>query len=154
MTSREFLTHSAEETIQLGRALASQLREPVLVLLFGELGAGKTTLTKGIVSGLGAAREEDVTSPSFTLVHAFRNRCKVFHVDLFRVVTLHDLETLGLEDLLDSPAIVLVEWPERLALRTDWPIVQVYLEHSEGDSRRIRIADPAGALRGQPEDAR
>jgi tRNA A37 threonylcarbamoyladenosine biosynthesis protein TsaE len=75
-------------------------------------------------------------------------------VDLFRVVTLHDLETLGLEDLLDSPAIVLVEWPERLALRTDWPIVQVYLEHSEGDSRRIRIADPAGALRGQPEDAR
>jgi tRNA threonylcarbamoyladenosine biosynthesis protein TsaE len=143
MPSREFLTQSSEETIRLGRELAAQLRPPVLVCLDGELGAGKTTLAKGIISGLGVAREEDVTSPTFTLVHAFRNAVKVFHVDLYRVADRHDLETLGLEDLFTEPAIVLVEWPDRLALHTDWPIVQVHLEHGEGDSRRICITDPA-----------
>jgi tRNA threonylcarbamoyladenosine biosynthesis protein TsaE len=143
MPSREFLTHSSEETIRLGRELATELRPPVLVCLDGELGAGKTTLAKGIISGLGVAREEDVTSPTFTLVHVFRNGVKVFHVDLYRVSDRHDLETLGLEDIFAEPAIVLVEWPERMKLRTDWPIVQVHLEHGEGDSRRIRVTGPA-----------
>src|SRR5271169_7229731 len=86
--SSEFISHSAEETIELGRKLASSLVPPVLVMLSGELGAGKTTLTKGIISGLGAAKEEDVTSPTFTLVHVFRkaagDRAKVYHVDLYR----------------------------------------------------------------------
>jgi tRNA threonylcarbamoyladenosine biosynthesis protein TsaE len=141
MPSREFLTHSSEETIALGRELASQLRPPVLLCLEGELGSGKTTLSKGIISGLGVAREEDVTSPTFTLVHVFKNGVKVFHVDLYRIADRHDLETLGLEDIFAEPAIVLVEWPDRLALRTDWPVVQVHLEHGEGDSRRIRVEE-------------
>ncbi len=151
MPSREFLTHSSEETIALGRELAAQLRPPVLLCLDGELGAGKTTLAKGIISGLGVAREEEVTSPTFTLVHVFRNPSpseaagglKVFHVDLYRVADRHDLETLGLEDLFAEPAIVLVEWPDRLVLRTDWPIVRVHLEHREGDSRCICVTEPA-----------
>lgn len=143
MSSREFLTHSSEETIALGRELASQLRPPVLLCLEGELGSGKTTLSKGIISGLGVAREEDVTSPTFTLVHVFKNGVKVFHVDLYRIADRHHLETLGLEDIFSEPAIVLVEWPDRLALRTDWPVVQVHLEHGEGDSRRIRVTDSA-----------
>jgi len=143
MSSREFLTHSSEETIALGRELATELRPPVLVCLDGELGAGKTTLAKGIISGLGAAREEDVTSPTFTLVHAFKNGVKVFHVDLYRVADRHDLETLGLEDLFAEPAIVLVEWPDRMKIRTDWPIVQVHLEHGDEDSRRIFVTEPA-----------
>ncbi len=155
MPSREFLTHSSEETISLGRELAAEFRPPVLLCLDGELGSGKTTLAKGIISGLGVAREEDVTSPTFTLVHVFRKDAavipsearnpsglKVFHVDLYRIADRHDLETLGLEDLFAEPAIVLVEWPDRLALRTDWPIVQVHLEHGEGDTRRICITDP------------
>ncbi len=129
----------------MGRELAAQLQPPVLVCLDGELGAGKTTLAKGIISGLGVAREEDVTSPTFTLVHAFRNNVKVFHVDLYRVADRHDLETLGLEDLFAESAIVLVEWPDRLKLRTDWAVVQVHLELGEGDTRRIRITNPAGA---------
>lgn len=144
MPSREFLTHSSEETIRLGRELAAQLRPPTLLYLDGELGAGKTTLAKGIISGLGVAREEDVTSPTFTLIHVFRNGVKVFHVDLYRVADRHDLETLGLEDLFAEPAIVLVEWPDRMKLRTDWPIVQVHLEHGEEDTRRIRVCDLAG----------
>lgn len=143
MGSREFLTHSSEETISLGRELATKLRPPMLLCLDGELGSGKTTLAKGIISGLGVAREEDVTSPTFTLVHAFCDGVKVFHVDLYRVADRHDLETLGLEDLFAEPAIVLVEWPDRLALRTDWPIVQVRLAHGEGDTRRICVTGPA-----------
>jgi tRNA threonylcarbamoyladenosine biosynthesis protein TsaE len=143
MPAVEAVTHSAEETIALGRELARRLRPPVLVLLSGELGSGKTTLTKGIISGLGVAREEDVTSPTFTMVHAFHNHSKVYHVDLYRVEDFRDLETLALEDALAEPGVVVVEWPERFSLRTDWPRINVQLEHLEGDTRRITISDPS-----------
>jgi tRNA threonylcarbamoyladenosine biosynthesis protein TsaE len=147
----EFISHSSEETIAKGREIASKLRPPAIVMLIGELGSGKTTLTKGIISGLGAAREEDVTSPTFTLVHVFHNDnlagykqsprpCKVYHVDLYRVENFQDLESLGLEDALDEQAIVIVEWPERFTFRTDWPRVEIRLEHVGGDSRRITIS--------------
>lgn len=148
-------TDSAEETIAFGEKLASHLRPPVLVLLFGELGAGKTTLAKGIISGLGAARLEDVTSPTFTLVHAFRNHARVYHVDLYRISGRSDLESIGLEDLLAEPAVVLVEWAEKLTLRTDWPVVEIRLESpGSGDRRRIRIRDEAGVLHGLAQSAR
>jgi tRNA threonylcarbamoyladenosine biosynthesis protein TsaE len=146
LSSWELISHSAEETTGKGRELAAQLVPPVLLLLSGELGAGKTTLTKGIISGLGAAREEDVTSPTFTLVHAFRNHVRVYHVDLYRITDFHDLETLGLEDILSEPAVVVVEWPEKLTLRTDWPVVSVRLEHLSESSRRISVSDPAGVF--------
>jgi tRNA threonylcarbamoyladenosine biosynthesis protein TsaE len=139
MPVTEFLSHSAEETIAKGRELAARLKPPVIVFLAGELGSGKTTLTKGIISGLGAAAEEDVTSPTFTLVHVFHNHCKVFHADLYRVEGFHDLETLGLEDALAEPAVLIVEWPEKFSLRTTWPAVRVELEHAGDDTRRIRI---------------
>lgn len=140
MPATEFLSHSAEETIEFGRELARRLRPPVLVLMSGDLGSGKTTLSKGIISGLGAAREEDVTSPTFTLVHVFHSQFKVYHVDLYRVEQSADIESLGLEDALSEPAVVLVEWPDRFSLRTNWPKVTVQLEHLEGDSRRIAIS--------------
>ena len=139
MAVEEFVSHSAEETLAKGRELAASLKPPVIVMLSGELGSGKTTLTKGIISGLGAAREEDVTSPTFTLVHVFHNHCKVYHVDLYRIEGFHDLESLGLEDALGEKAVVIVEWSERFSLRTDWPRVEVHLEHAGGDSRRITI---------------
>jgi tRNA threonylcarbamoyladenosine biosynthesis protein TsaE len=142
MPAIESVTHSAEETIELGRKLARRLSPPVLVLLSGELGSGKTTLTKGIISGLGAAREEDVTSPTFTLVHVFHNHSKVYHVDLYRVEDFRDIETLALEDALAEPGVVVIEWPERFSLRTDWPKIRVQLEHLEGDTRRITISGP------------
>jgi tRNA threonylcarbamoyladenosine biosynthesis protein TsaE len=140
MAASEFLSQSPEETIAKGREIAALLRPPVIVLLSGELGSGKTTLTKGIVSGLGAAREEEVTSPTFTLVHEFHNHCKVYHVDLYRVEGFRDLESLALEDALSGQAIIIVEWSERFSLRTDWPRVEIRLEHAGGDSRRIEIA--------------
>jgi len=150
--ARNFITHSAEETIAKGREIAGTLHPPVLVLLKGDLGAGKTTLTKGIISGLGAAREEDVTSPTFNLVHEFGihdlpgskrspHPGKVYHVDLYRIENFHDLESLGLEDALSEKAIVIIEWPEHFTLRTDWPTVEIRLEHAGGDSRRIAFSD-------------
>lgn len=145
-TDKGFVSRSCEETIEWGRQLAARLRPPALVLLSGELGAGKTTLAKGIISGLGAAREEDVTSPTFTLVHQFTNptrALKVFHVDLYRVADFHDLETLGLEDVFAESAVVLVEWPERLTLRNDWPVLRIRLEHGADDSRRLELTEPA-----------
>ncbi|MGH9792246.1 MAG: tRNA (adenosine(37)-N6)-threonylcarbamoyltransferase complex ATPase subunit type 1 TsaE [Candidatus Acidiferrales bacterium] len=139
---------SAEKTIELGRELAARLKPPVLVLLSGELGAGKTTLAKGIVSGLGAAREEEVTSPTFTLVHVFRNAAtgvKVFHIDLYRIADAHDFDTLGLEDVFAEPAVVLVEWPDRLRLRSDWPVVRVQLARGADDERRIEVSEASAA---------
>ena len=136
----EFVSHSSEETISKGREIAANLHPPVIVMLSGELGSGKTTLTKGIISGLGAAREEDVTSPTFTLVHVFHNHSKVYHVDLYRVESFQDLESLGLEDALGEQAIVIIEWPERFTFRTDWPRIDIRLEHAGGDSRRITIS--------------
>jgi tRNA threonylcarbamoyladenosine biosynthesis protein TsaE len=136
----EFVSQSSEETIARGREIAAMLRPPVLVLLSGDLGSGKTTLTKGIISGLGAAREEDVTSPTFTLVHLFHNHCKVYHVDLYRVENFHDLESLGLEDALAEQSIIIIEWSERFTFRSDWPRVEVHLDHAGGDSRNIAIS--------------
>ncbi len=141
MAKREIETHSSEETIERGREIGTPLKAPALILLSGDLGAGKTTLTKGIVSGLGAAREEDVTSPTFTLVHKYENGTRVYHVDLYRVVSFQDFETLGLEDVFSEQAIVIVEWSEKFALRTDWPVVRIHLEHVAEDTRRISIED-------------
>jgi tRNA threonylcarbamoyladenosine biosynthesis protein TsaE len=146
MDGREMLTRSAEETILRGREIGSRLKRPVLVLLSGDLGAGKTTLTKGIVSALGAAEEDQVTSPTFTLVHKYDRGAQVYHVDLYRVGDFHDLETLGLEDFLTEQAIVIIEWPEKFTFTTDWPVVRIHLEHVAEDTRRISVRDDAGVL--------
>jgi tRNA threonylcarbamoyladenosine biosynthesis protein TsaE len=137
----EFITHSAEETISRGREIGARLRLPVLVLLSGDLGAGKTTLTKGLASGIGAAAEDEITSPTFTLVHKYSGARQVYHVDLYRIGDVRDLDTLGLEDLFSEDAVVIVEWPDRLRLRTDWPVVRILLEHVDDDTRKITMDD-------------
>lgn len=137
--AEEIITHSAEETANWGREFAKRLTAPVLVLLTGELGSGKTTLTKGIVAGLGAAREEEVTSPTFTLVHVYGKPAKVYHADLYRIESFHDFETLGLEEVFVKPAVVILEWSERFPLQSPWPQVRIQLEHQGGDARRIRV---------------
>src|SRR6202042_3049116 len=140
MPDHEWITHSAEETIRLGKELGARLKPPLLILLAGELGSGKTTLTKGIVAGLGAAREEDVTSPTFTLVHVYgdeggrgasapagaaRQKSVVYHGDLYRIESFHDFETLGLEDAFAAPAVMILEWSEKFPLESPWPQVRV-----------------------------
>ena len=139
----EIITHSAEETVRWGREFAKRLAAPVLILLTGELGSGKTTLTKGIVVGLGAAREDDVTSPTFTLVHVYggagAGAKKVYHGDLYRIESFSDFETLGLEDAFATPGIVILEWSEKFPLAASWPQVRLRLEHAGGDRRRIVV---------------
>jgi tRNA threonylcarbamoyladenosine biosynthesis protein TsaE len=141
--AEEVITYSAEETTAWGRVLAARLQAPVLVLLSGELGSGKTTLTKGIVAGLHAATEDEVTSPTFTLLHEYGvgkdSAAKVFHGDLYRLESFHDFETLGMEDVFAKPAIVILEWSENFPLKTEWPQIQLRLEHLSGDSRKITV---------------
>jgi len=139
--TEEIITHSSEETIGWGREFGKRLQPPVLVLLTGDLGTGKTTLTKGLVSGLGAATENDVTSPTFTLVHVYgkQAQAKVYHADLYRIESFHDFETLGLEDVFATPAVAILEWSEKFPLPSPWPLVRIRLEHLGADSRRISV---------------
>jgi tRNA threonylcarbamoyladenosine biosynthesis protein TsaE len=138
--TRDITTHSAEETIAYGRTLVELLKPPKLVLLRGDLGAGKTTLVKGIAAAFEAAAEEDVTSPTFTLVHEYRGtRANLFHIDLYRVDTPRELETLGLDDLRSDDSILLIEWGEKFPRLQRERDVEILLEHEGENNRHIRI---------------
>src|ERR1700733_4589572 len=108
---RSLKTESEEETIEVGRRIARDLPSRAVVLLIGNLGAGKTTLAKGIVKGLGAAAPEDVSSPTFTLIHEYG--ANVYHIDLYRLDEEREVATLGLEEIFEKEAVVLIEWGER-----------------------------------------
>jgi tRNA threonylcarbamoyladenosine biosynthesis protein TsaE len=131
------ITRSAEETVTLGRELAKEVEPPCLVLLEGELGSGKTTLAKGILARLASIPEDEVTSPSFTLVHEYGPEGKLYHVDLYRVEGARDLATLGLDDLLGQNATVLIEWGEKFGEDVPRPCVRIRFEHLGPDERRI-----------------
>jgi tRNA threonylcarbamoyladenosine biosynthesis protein TsaE len=138
--TREFTTRSPEQTIALGKELAAILAPPKLVLLCGELGAGKTTLVKGIAQGFQAASEEDVTSPTFTLVHEYRGPgATLYHIDLYRVDTQRELETLGLDDLMGDESILLIEWGEKFARFQHEKDVKILLERVAEEERRINV---------------
>jgi tRNA threonylcarbamoyladenosine biosynthesis protein TsaE len=139
--TREITTYSAEETIAFGRTLAELLTPPKLVLLRGDLGAGKTTLVKGIAAGFGAAEEEDVTSPTFTLVHEYHGpRANLYHIDLYRIDTQRELETLALDDLrAESNSILLIEWGEKFPRFLRERDVEISLERDGESGRRIQI---------------
>lgn len=136
MSARVFHTKSEEETIAFGRTLAAQLPTEGVVLLIGNLGAGKTTLAKGIVEGLGAAGEDDVSSPTFTLIHEYSPA--VYHIDLYRLDSAQEVRALGLEELFEKDAIVLIEWGERFRELMPATRTEVSLE-AEGDERTIRV---------------
>jgi len=138
---KEFLTHSAEETTELGRRLAAELRPPKLVVLRGELGAGKTTLIKGIAEGFHAASQENVTSPTFTLIHEYRGPgVNVYHVDLYRVDTRRELDTLGLDDLFDESSVVLIEWGEKFSRFLRQRDVEITIQRVGENDRKIKVA--------------
>ena len=135
------VTHSAEETIAFGRTLTDLLTPPKLVLLRGELGAGKTTLIKGIAAGFQGASEEDVTSPTFTLVHEYRGpKATLYHIDLYRIDTPRQLETLGLDDLVAENSVLLIEWGEKFARFVRDRDVEITLERVGENDRKIRVA--------------
>lgn len=135
---RSFETHSEDETIALGRQIASELPKKTVVLLIGNLGAGKTTLAKGILSGLGAASPEEVTSPTFTLIHEY-GVGRAYHVDLYRLDTRQQVATLELEEILDREAVVLVEWGERFPDLFPAGRVEIHLRALTESKRQIII---------------
>jgi len=137
--AQRFETHSEEETLELGRKIAPLLPEHGLVLLLGELGAGKTTLTKGIVEARGAARSEDVSSPTFTLIHEYGHPVRVYHVDLYRLDNAEQARRLGLEDLFEEPALILVEWGERFPELLPRERVTIRLHHAGEDHRIVEL---------------
>jgi len=140
--TREFTTKSAEETIALGQELASILTPPKLVLLRGDLGAGKTTLVKGIAQGFQAASEEDVTSPTFTLVHEYRGpSATLYHIDLYRVDTPRELETLGIDDLIGENSVLLIEWGEKFSRFERGRDVEIALERVSENGRKIKLSE-------------
>ncbi len=136
-----FETHSAEETTQLGRQLAQELNPGGIVLLRGDLGAGKTTLIKGVAEGFQAASAEDVTSPTFTLIHEYRGpEVSLYHIDLYRIDTQRELDTLALDDLMDANSILLIELGEKFERFVRERNAEISIEHLGGDHRRIRFS--------------
>ena len=138
--TREFTTNSPEETITLGKELAASLAPPKLVLLRGDLGAGKTTLVKGIAEGSEAASHNDVTSPTFTLIHEYHGpSATLYHIDLYRVDTQRELETLGLDDLMDDRSVLLIEWGDKFGRFERERDVEIALERISENERSIKL---------------
>ena len=138
--TREFTTTSPQETIALGKELAASLAPPKLVLLRGDLGAGKTTLVKGIAEGFEAASQNDVTSPTFTLIHEYRGpSATLYHIDLYRVDTPRELETLGLDDLMDERSVLLIEWGDKFERFESERDVEISLDRVSENERLIKL---------------
>ena len=131
-------TRSEEETIELGRRIAATLPSRAVVLLIGNLGAGKTTLAKGIVAGLGVAPPEEVSSPTFTLIHEYGGG-RVYHVDLYRLDRPEDVATIGLDEILDRDAVVLIEWGERFPRLMPENRIEVRLDTISNENRQVSI---------------
>ena len=136
-----YLTATEEATIALGERLAAELPRKGVVLLIGNLGAGKTTLAKGIVKGLGAAHPDDVASPTFTLIHEYGGG-RVYHVDLYRLDEPRQVATLGLDDLFDRDALVLIEWGERFPQLLPAERTEIRIRVLESDEREIEVIQP------------
>jgi tRNA threonylcarbamoyladenosine biosynthesis protein TsaE len=136
--TREFITNSPEETIALGKELAASLSPPKLVVLCGDLGAGKTTLVKGIAEGFNAAAQQEVTSPTFTLIHEYRGlSATLYHIDLYRVDTQRELETLGLDDLMSDESVLLIEWGEKFERFEKERDIEIVLDRVSDTTRKI-----------------
>lgn len=136
MSARIFRTESEDETIALGERLGRELPKRAVVLLIGDLGAGKTTLAKGIVSGMGAAQPDEVSSPTFTLIH---EHGPVYHIDLYRLDSRREVETLGLDEILEREAVVLIEWGERFRELFPRDGIEIRLT-ADGDARSIEVS--------------
>jgi tRNA threonylcarbamoyladenosine biosynthesis protein TsaE len=134
-----FETHSDEETREVGRRLARLLPKHAVVALVGDLGAGKTTLSQGIIEGRKAARAEEVSSPTFALIHEYGQPVTVYHIDLYRLETIEEARRLGLEDIFDQDALVLLEWGDRFPQLLPAGTIHIHLTSCSDDHRKIQV---------------
>ena len=140
MKSSVYHAGTEDEMIALGAALAREWPRTGVVLLIGNLGAGKTTLAKGIVEGLGVERAENVSSPTFPLIHEYGDPVEVFHVDLYRLDKRAEVETLGLDDIFARPAMVLLEWAERFPDLLPSERIEVRIDPEASGGRRVEVS--------------
>jgi tRNA threonylcarbamoyladenosine biosynthesis protein TsaE len=141
----EFHTHSAEETVAVGEKLLDSITLPALLILTGGLGAGKTTLVKGVAEALGAAERDEVSSPTFTLVHEYEGEragkpALLYHLDLYRLETERQVEQLGIGEMLEENALILVEWGEKFASIDRLAAGEIVMETVSGDERKITFS--------------
>jgi tRNA threonylcarbamoyladenosine biosynthesis protein TsaE len=133
------ISTSEEQTYTFARELATKLKPPAHILLYGDLGAGKTLFSKGLADGFGAADIDEVTSPTFTLINQYAGRLRIYHIDLYRIET-GKLDGLGLEEIFDDPeAAVIIEWAERLGTFETPGAVRVFLSYVDEHSRKIEV---------------
>jgi tRNA threonylcarbamoyladenosine biosynthesis protein TsaE len=137
MVIEELVTHSEEETLQWAQSFAAKLVRGDVLALQGDLGAGKTVVSRGIALGLGF--RGGVHSPSYALVHEYPNDPPIYHLDLYRLGPHADLHEIGIEHYSFSDGITLIEWPERLAGLDAGIHYQIHIEHINEDSRRIMV---------------
>ena len=135
----KYQTSSEEETIAVGREIAHSLPRRCVVLLIGNLGAGKTTLAKGIAEGLGAVSADEVSSPTFPLVHEYGESGRLYHIDLYRLDTPAEVSTLGLDEIFDRDAVVLVEWGERFSELMPADRIEIHIDRTGDDDREIDL---------------
>jgi tRNA threonylcarbamoyladenosine biosynthesis protein TsaE len=128
----KFNSNSSEQTKKIAAEFSKKLKKGMVVGLFGDLGAGKTTFVQGLAQGMGLGKETYVTSPTFTLVNVYD---PLVHVDLYRIEKSNDFETLGLEDYFKS-SVVVIEWAEKFQKKMDF---KVSIENTEGEERTIEI---------------
>jgi len=138
--TKSWTTQSADETMRVGRELAAMLQPPRMLILRGNLGAGKTTLVKGIAAALGDATEDDVTSPTFTLVHEYGGGgTMLYHLDLYRLEKERELDALGIDEMQRNDSLVLIEWGEKFLSLNARADGEIALEHAGGDARTITL---------------
>jgi tRNA threonylcarbamoyladenosine biosynthesis protein TsaE len=141
--TKQFLTRAPEETIAVGRELAQFLSPPKVIVLTGELGAGKTTLIKGLAEGFKAESQDNVTSPTFTLIHEYRGpKATLYHIDLYRVDSARQLETLGIDDLRDERSLILLEWGEKFERFRRERDGEINIETLGENERKITVKIP------------
>jgi tRNA threonylcarbamoyladenosine biosynthesis protein TsaE len=148
---RVFRTAGEEETVELGRRLAAELPESAVVLLTGGLGAGKTTLVKGIALGRGAASPEEVSSPTYTLIHEYGDPPTVYHIDLYRLEEDAELQTIELGDLFARRALVVIEWGEKFARAMPVPRFEIRIRRTGENEREITLAEIASPAARRPD---
>lgn len=141
MKTSHYRTRTEDETVELGARLAAGWARPCVVLLIGNLGAGKTTFAKGVAEGLGAARAEDVSSPTFPLIHEYGEDGEMYHIDLYRLDTREEVESLGLDEIFARPGVVLLEWAERFPELLPEERVEVRIEACDDESREIEVTE-------------
>jgi len=141
MTARhiQITTHSVTETQKLGQALGAMLKQAIIIALTGELGSGKTAFVQGLAKGLDVSDNYYITSPTFTLINEYPGRHRLFHVDLYRIEHITELEDIGLDEVLHQDAVIAIEWADKLSgdMLSDHLAVQFSLMGEE--SRQINI---------------